>query len=174
MSDLGYHIVYFDLDTEGYLHTEPSQIQTSKDLWDDAVEGTNPCQTSYLQIEHDIHEQVVHNLTEYLLESLVRNGYRGVTVGQCLEDPPENWYRAGPGSTVPGYDFPLPGPPTCDPEDPDDPDGPMPVSEDGSCGEDTTCEGSEFGDCCSQYGWCGSSVDYCGEGCQPDFGSGCR
>ena len=173
MSELGYHIVYFNLDTEGYLHTEPGQIQDSKDLWDAAVEGKDPCRTGYLEIEHDIHEQVVHNLTEYILSSLVRNGYRGVTVGQCLEDPPENWYRAGSG-TVPSYDFPLPEPSgSCDPDEPDDPDGPMPISTDGSCGDGTTCQGSEFGDCCSQYGWCGSSVDYCGEGCQPEFGSGC-
>ncbi|KAK7751312.1 hypothetical protein SLS62_006718 [Diatrype stigma] len=171
LADLGYHVIYFDLDTEGYLHSDPSLIQESKDIWDDAVEGTDACTTSYLEIEHDIHEQVVHNLTEYLVASLFRNGYRSVTVGQCLGDDPANWYRAGSG-TVPAYTFTPKAPTvTCAPEDPS-----TPTSVDGDCGGDDgiTCEGSEFGNCCSQYGWCGSTTAYCGEGCQPDFGSGCQ
>lgn len=47
------------------------------------------------------------------------------------------------------------------------------VSNDGSCGgtKAFTCQGSEFGNCCSQYGWCGSSAAHCGSGCQSGFGS---
>ncbi|RYP49182.1 hypothetical protein DL768_005060 [Monosporascus sp. mg162] len=175
MAELGYHIVYFDLDTEGYLHTEPTQIQRSKDIWDAAVEGTDACATGYLQIEHDIHYQVVYNLTGHLLESLFRNGYRSVTVGECLGDPPENWYRAGPGAgSVPPYTHDPPTP-TCRPGGGGGGGGGAPVSEDGTCGgaDGVTCVGSEFGNCCSQYGWCGSSADHCGTGCQPEFGSGC-
>ncbi|KAF2178301.1 carbohydrate-binding module family 18 protein, partial [Zopfia rhizophila CBS 207.26] len=48
------------------------------------------------------------------------------------------------------------------------------VSLDGSCGGQTgqTCLGSTFGDCCSAYGWCGSTDLYCQatEGCQLGFG----
>lgn len=33
-----------------------------------------------------------------------------------------------------------------------------------------TCSGGKFGDCCSQYSYCGSSSAYCGAGCQPGFG----
>jgi hypothetical protein len=33
-----------------------------------------------------------------------------------------------------------------------------------------TCSGGKFGDCCSQYSYCGSSSAYCGTGCQPGFG----
>lgn len=47
------------------------------------------------------------------------------------------------------------------------------VSLDGNCGGATaqTCQGSEFGNCCSQYGFCGASNLYCGAGCQPAFGT---
>jgi hypothetical protein len=45
------------------------------------------------------------------------------------------------------------------------------VSEDGSCGNGVTCQGSTFGDCCSQYGFCGSSDAYCAAGCQGEFGT---
>lgn len=35
------------------------------------------------------------------------------------------------------------------------------------CGADTTCESLGFaGMCCSQYGWCGTSIDHCGDCCQ--------
>lgn len=48
--------------------------------------------------------------------------------------------------------------------------GPSRVSRDGTCGGDVTCSGSQFGSCCSVHGFCGNSVDYCGQGCQAGFG----
>ena len=48
------------------------------------------------------------------------------------------------------------------------------ISQDGLCGPDApgvTCIGSLFGDCCSEFGFCGSTADYCGVGCQPLYGS---
>ncbi|KAJ2980481.1 hypothetical protein NUW58_g6933 [Xylaria curta] len=177
LANLGYHVIYFDLDTEGYLHDSPSQIQVSKDIWDDTVPGTNPCRNSFLQIEHDIHDQVVHTLTDYILDSLFKSGYRSVTVGQCLGDPPENWYRAG-SKPVPSYTF-TPRAPTgtwpCLTQTATG--GPAPtstlkVSTDGKCGSGVTCQGSSFGNCCSVNGFCGASIEYCGANCNPQFG-GC-
>jgi hypothetical protein len=47
------------------------------------------------------------------------------------------------------------------------------VSTDGSCSGTgkNTCLDSTFGNCCSQYGWCGSTTAYCRTGCQAGFGS---
>jgi glucan 1,3-beta-glucosidase len=47
------------------------------------------------------------------------------------------------------------------------------VSPDASCGGTNryTCAGSPFGQCCSQYGWCGATAAYCGTGCQSAFGT---
>ncbi|KAH6683982.1 hypothetical protein B0J14DRAFT_466527, partial [Halenospora varia] len=47
------------------------------------------------------------------------------------------------------------------------------ISIDGSCGNGVTCSGSVFGNCCSKYGYCGSSPIYCGpdSGCQKAFGT---
>ncbi|TLS21348.1 uncharacterized protein PpBr36_10129 [Pyricularia pennisetigena] len=47
------------------------------------------------------------------------------------------------------------------------------VSTDATCGGNTdkTCLGSVFGNCCSQYGYCGSTTDHCSGGCQAGFGS---
>lgn len=35
----------------------------------------------------------------------------------------------------------------------------------------TTCLGYEDASCCSQYGYCGSSSDYCGKSCQAGYGN---
>lgn len=50
--------------------------------------------------------------------------------------------------------------------------GSLRASEDGKCGDGNgqTCEGSVFGECCSQVGYCGGNESYCGMGCQGDFG----
>lgn len=47
------------------------------------------------------------------------------------------------------------------------------ISRDATCGGKNgyTCEGSGFGDCCSKWGWCGSTAEYCGKHCQEEFGS---
>ncbi|KAL9079197.1 MAG: hypothetical protein Q9157_001906 [Trypethelium eluteriae] len=47
------------------------------------------------------------------------------------------------------------------------------VSLDGACGGNAgqTCQGSIMGNCCSAHGYCGSSGDYCGNGCQAGFGT---
>jgi hypothetical protein len=47
------------------------------------------------------------------------------------------------------------------------------VSTDGSCGgsKGLTCQGSAFGNCCSQYGYCGKSSSYCSGKCNAKFGT---
>ncbi|KAK2480701.1 hypothetical protein H9L39_06340 [Fusarium oxysporum f. sp. albedinis] len=49
------------------------------------------------------------------------------------------------------------------------------VSTSGSCGatstSNITCEGSTYGDCCSEKGYCGKNATYCGAGCQSMFGT---
>lgn len=48
--------------------------------------------------------------------------------------------------------------------------GGLVVTTDGHCGDGYTCAGSEFGDCCSEHGWCGESTEHCGPMCQKPFG----
>lgn len=70
--------------------------------------GSSACNTSFIHIEHDLQVQTVYNLTAHMLGSLYKNGYRSVTVGECLGDPAENWYRSGSeGAVLPKYDFPI-------------------------------------------------------------------
>ncbi|KAH5438066.1 hypothetical protein HBI47_058690 [Parastagonospora nodorum] len=50
----------------------------------------------------------------------------------------------------------------------------VPVSTNARCGSSfggRTCQGSQWGNCCSQYSWCGSTKDHCdAKTCQKKFG----
>ncbi|KAF2848130.1 carbohydrate-binding module family 18 protein, partial [Plenodomus tracheiphilus IPT5] len=51
-----------------------------------------------------------------------------------------------------------------------------PISKNGRCGSafgGQICQGSTYGDCCSQYNWCGRTSDHCKAsfGCQSSFGA---
>ncbi|KAF3037815.1 hypothetical protein E8E12_006794 [Didymella heteroderae] len=63
-------------------------------------------------------------------------------------------------------------PPSVSSTSPASPTSTEKVSLDGTCGGDNgyVCPGSGLGDCCSPYGWCGSSNSHCGAGCQNAFG----
>ncbi|ERT03294.1 uncharacterized protein SPSK_09418 [Sporothrix schenckii 1099-18] len=45
------------------------------------------------------------------------------------------------------------------------------TSTDGTCGNGVTCDGSSFGKCCSEHGYCGDADTYCGTGCNAAFGT---
>ncbi|KAK3996115.1 hypothetical protein QBC44DRAFT_232672 [Cladorrhinum sp. PSN332] len=165
LSNLGYHTIYFNLDTAGYINASPAMIQNSKNIWDKAIRSSDPSEDSFLQIEHDIHEQVVYNLTDYILTSLYSSGYQAVTVGECLGDPKANWYRNGPSQSVSSA-LPTRTSLSVAPTR-------TGISADGTCGNGITCLGqTRFGTCCSTFGFCGVGDDYCivSNGCQPAWG----
>lgn len=93
MDELGYHITYFNLDTDDYNNDHPDSIQRSKDIVDRALAIQDPPGRPLLTIAHDIHSQSVYNLTEYILQKAYAAGYRAVTVGDCMDDPRDFWYR---------------------------------------------------------------------------------
>jgi peptidoglycan/xylan/chitin deacetylase (PgdA/CDA1 family) len=102
VEDLGYHITNFDVDTDDYNQNTPENIQKSKDLFVGKISQEQKYKSdderAWLSIGHDILEQTAMNLTEYMLETLVQLNYTAVTVGECLNDPKENWYRKAEGA----------------------------------------------------------------------------
>ena len=154
LGDLGYHIVLFDIDTKDYSHDSPDQIQFSKDRFDGFLNSAKASVKSWLVIAHDVHEQTVRNLTEHMLKRLLSDGYRPVTVGECLDDPQEFWYRKD-SHTPPDHGYLKAS---------------KNISIDGTCGANFTCTRSTFGNCCSRKNHCGNSTDHCGAGCQADAG----
>ncbi|KAL8909600.1 MAG: hypothetical protein Q9207_000098 [Kuettlingeria erythrocarpa] len=96
MKALGYHRVYFDLDTQDYLN--PNTIQNSRDIVAQIL-GTGGA-TDYLSIQHDLVEQSVSNLSPFYFDLIKKRGLKGVTAGECLGDAPANWYRTPGGGTL--------------------------------------------------------------------------
>ncbi|WEW56891.1 chitin deacetylase [Emydomyces testavorans] len=162
MDDLGYHVAYFNVDTDDYNNASPHQIQRSKDLFDHSMGMHEATGRPMLVIAHDVHEQTVYNLTVHMLRRLYQSDYQPVTLGECLGDPPSNWYRwidpaaAPPHNLDPNTNYRRPGE--------------KPVSNDGTCGREYTCVGSKFGKCCSEHGFCGNASEHCGWGCQESAG----
>ncbi|KAH6718863.1 polysaccharide deacetylase [Leptodontidium sp. MPI-SDFR-AT-0119] len=95
---LGYHIIDMNIDTKDYLNDSPGMIQISKDRYSNLV-STIPSQDSYIPLAHDIHYQTVTNLTACMIDTLLARGYTPVTIGECLNDPPANWYRLAGGAS---------------------------------------------------------------------------
>lgn len=92
MQKLGYHRVYFDLDTQDYLNDDPNLIQNSKDIVKVNLGNHNNGQ-NVLSLMHDVHYQTAYNLSSFYFDQIKAKGWRGVTVGECLGDPQTNWYR---------------------------------------------------------------------------------
>lgn len=48
---------------------------------------------SAIVLAHDIHEMTVQNLASFMIDTAEREGFELVTLGACMNDPSQNWYR---------------------------------------------------------------------------------
>ncbi|KAI0156670.1 carbohydrate esterase family 4 protein [Hypoxylon sp. FL1284] len=89
---LGYHMVQWNVDTKDYSHDSEADISTSIAMFDEAIgrNGTG----SYIVLSHDVHEWTAKMLVTAMLDMVAARGYEAVTVGDCLNDPREFWYRS--------------------------------------------------------------------------------
>jgi peptidoglycan/xylan/chitin deacetylase (PgdA/CDA1 family) len=103
MADLGYHISYFNVDTDDYNQNNASKIQVAKDKFKNGITNSSAipaAKDKWLTIGHDILDQTANNLTEYMLKTLQDLGYKAVTMGECMGDSKKNWYRGEDGKGV--------------------------------------------------------------------------
>jgi peptidoglycan/xylan/chitin deacetylase (PgdA/CDA1 family) len=93
MKDLGYVIAYYDLDTQDWAHQD--NIQEAKEVFKREMDQTEggPQSGHRIALAHDIHEQTASSLTPFMLQYLKNSGWKGVTLGECLAEPRQNWYR---------------------------------------------------------------------------------
>ncbi|KAH7162176.1 hypothetical protein B0J13DRAFT_490770 [Dactylonectria estremocensis] len=176
MNELGYHVINTDLDTKDWEYDSSALIQNAKDRFDAGV-SANAASNSYIVLAHDSHEQTVTNLTAYMITTAQDRGYKLVTVGECLGDPIENWYRQDstggtPSTTTTATTRSNVSSTNSKSSSSATSTSGVIISPNQQCGGDTgyTCIKSGLGNCCSFYGYCGSSDVYCGTGCDADFG----
>ncbi|KAK1597061.1 polysaccharide deacetylase [Colletotrichum navitas] len=173
LKTLGYHIINVNIDTKDYMYDSSETIQTAKDRFSSGI-STNAAANSYIELSHDVHYQTVFNLTQFMIDTAKARGYRLVTVGECLNDPKENWYRPAGGAISSGI-APLSTSTSTTTSVPTrstalttstsqsrtsstssrPPASTAKVSPDQTCGGTAgyTCLDSTFGNCCSPYGF---------------------
>lgn len=81
--------VNYNLDTKDWA----VDVHQAKHNFADRLAGKDSQGPGVIALAHDIHETTVHDLTQFMIDKAKNQGYRFVTVGQCLGDPEANWYR---------------------------------------------------------------------------------
>ncbi|KAL8415224.1 hypothetical protein RB594_006168 [Gaeumannomyces avenae] len=83
---LAYRITDYNLDTKDF---EGDYVAAKKKFADGVSQNPN----SFVALSHDIHERTSNELVPFMIEQAKAKGYQFVTMGDCLGDPAENWYR---------------------------------------------------------------------------------
>ncbi|QUC19088.1 uncharacterized protein UV8b_03329 [Ustilaginoidea virens] len=158
---LAYHSISANLDTKDYMYDDAALIQRAKDRFSQGL-SANAAEASYIVLAHDSHEQTVRNLTSFMIEVAEKRGYKLVTVGECLGDARENWYRPAAGGNSYSSRSCRDRTQTQTQKQTQTPTSAWPrttsrvsVSVEGRCGgrRGHTCAGSVFGSCCSHFGY---------------------
>lgn len=89
VGQLGYHVINAGVDTNDW----KGDYEAAKQAFSQAIQQGQWDGTGKIVLAHDIHERTVHELAEYMIDQALNAGYRLVTVGECMGDPEQNWYR---------------------------------------------------------------------------------
>lgn len=90
VNQLGYHVINAGVDTNDW----QGDYDAARQAFSQAVQqGSWDGSAGKIVLAHDIHERTVHELAAYMIEQARDAGFRLVTVGECLGDPEQNWYR---------------------------------------------------------------------------------
>ncbi|KAI8923585.1 hypothetical protein BC831DRAFT_470392 [Entophlyctis helioformis] len=90
----GYRVIWLNVDSKDYEHTgQPNAIQQDEYNYSLGLAGLSIPQTSLITLQHDHVIETVNAWTKIVIDRYTAIGYRFVTVGECLGDTPDKWYR---------------------------------------------------------------------------------
>lgn len=90
VGQLGYHVINAGVDTNDW----KGDYDAAKQAFSQAIQqGQWDGSAGKIVLAHDIHDRTVHELAAYMIEHARDAGFRLVTVGECMGDPEQNWYR---------------------------------------------------------------------------------
>ncbi|POS71792.1 polysaccharide deacetylase [Diaporthe helianthi] len=90
VGSLGYHVINADVDTNDW----KGDYDAARQAFSQAVHGgQGDGAGGKIVLAHDIHDRTVHELAAFMIEQARNAGFRLVTVGECMGDPEQNWYR---------------------------------------------------------------------------------
>jgi peptidoglycan/xylan/chitin deacetylase (PgdA/CDA1 family) len=140
MKNLGYHIIRLNLDTNDWRGNYSQSFQ-----YVNAIAAATASTSQFITLAHDILNQTVTSLVPYMIQTIQKAGFKTATIGDCLGDPPVNWYRdmegnpSGPGGSIAKFNVST--------KDLDN------LSPDGTCGPPNNYYCPDENKCCSQYGY---------------------
>lgn len=89
LASLGYHVTNYNLDTKDW----EVDGAVARMNYESFLAGVTPQSAGVIALAHDIHPDTVHSLAQFMIDKARSQGYKLVTVGDCLGDPQSNWYR---------------------------------------------------------------------------------
>ncbi|KAK0387787.1 hypothetical protein NLU13_4032 [Sarocladium strictum] len=87
MKSLKYRVIITDLDTKDYEKNLPASLANFR---------TGLDQKKSIVLAHDVHDTTVNTLVPQMIAELKSRNMKSVTVGECLGEHPNNWYRYKP------------------------------------------------------------------------------
>lgn len=88
MKTLKYHTILWDINPEDWKYnSEDTWNETTKRFDRDLSAGGS------IAVCHDVEMYTAQKLVPHMISELEKRGLKGVTVGECLADSKENWYR---------------------------------------------------------------------------------
>ncbi|KAG8533095.1 uncharacterized protein KY384_001878 [Bacidia gigantensis] len=88
LGGLGYHVISANIDTKDYENDSEAAIQTAVQNFKTGLD-----QGGSIELSHDVHQWTAKTLVSAMIQEVQNRGLQAVTVGECLGDPVENWYR---------------------------------------------------------------------------------
>lgn len=90
MNQLGYHVVDRTIETRESFGAPKTRF----------LQGLKSKNGAYIVSAHDSRLDTVSVLAEFMIITAKARGYELMTVGECLGDPKENWYREAPSRGI--------------------------------------------------------------------------
>ncbi|PHH83203.1 hypothetical protein CDD82_3128 [Ophiocordyceps australis] len=88
LRDMQYHVINADIDTLDYQYATPETNYQALDRFTSLFNGGGS-----ISLMHDWHVTTVQQLVPNVIPIVQASGRRSMTVGECMGDPAQNWYR---------------------------------------------------------------------------------
>ncbi|KAF9360750.1 hypothetical protein BGX26_007876 [Mortierella sp. AD094] len=88
----GYKIVNWSLDTNDWRH--PGNVQASMKAYRSALTRSDAHSKGYIALQHDTIESTAESMAPAAVKYAKENGFKVVTVGECLGVSQNEWYRS--------------------------------------------------------------------------------
>ncbi|KAF9411635.1 hypothetical protein BGZ94_001281 [Podila epigama] len=91
LQEQGYEIVLWNIDTNDWQH--PNDVSLSMEPYRRMLGKSWSKDQGYIALQHDTISATAYRLAPAIIKYAKQQGFELVTVGTCLEVPPQEWYR---------------------------------------------------------------------------------